>query len=145
MPSPALPEIERSAARYLFAVSVLSDADDDTVSTGDLREYLGVAPASVTEMIAKLDDRGLVSYEKYQGATLTPRGDELAADLSWRFCVVSTFFDAELGATLDEETAFDIALALPSEGVFALRERVGASCLGLCPETGNESDECTAG
>lgn len=134
--APTLAEIERSTARYLFAISVLSRTDEERITTGELREYLGLAPASVTEMLSKLDDSGLADHEKYRGVTLTSRGERLATQAAWRFCVVSTFFDSVLTADFDEETVFDIACTLPRDGVFALRDRVSSPCLDLCPESG---------
>jgi len=135
-------EIERAPARYLFAISVLSGSGEDRTTTGELHEYLDVTPASVTEMLSKLDDRGLVEYEAYRGATLTDRGEVLATRVSWRFCVVTTFFDSELDTRLDERTAFDIGFVLPKSGVSRLQERSGSPCLDLCPEAGNGVDGC---
>lgn len=103
-----------------------------------------MSPASVTEMLSKLDDRGLVDYEKYRGVTLTDQGASLAADVGWRYCVVSTFFETVLDAPIDEETAFDVGFLLPKPGVFRLRELVDSACLGLCPETSEEGDGCVA-
>lgn len=140
--SPALTEIKRSTARYLFAISVLSRTNEERITTGELREFLGLAPASVTEMISKLDDRELADYEKYQGVTLTSRGEALATQAAWRFCVVSTFFDSGLDADLDEQTVFDVAYTLPRDGVFALRNLVSSPCLDLCPESDGGCGEC---
>lgn len=140
----ALSDTERSAARYLFAISDLSESPSDRIATGELQEYLNVAPASVTEMVSKLADRGLVEYEKYRGVRLTDRGATLATEAGWRFCVVSTFFESELDVTVDDETAFDIAFALPKDGVFRLRELVDSGCLGLCPSSDDDPKRCAA-
>jgi len=140
--TPSVSDIERSAGRYLFAISTLSAPGTDRVTTGELQEFLNVTPASVTEMLAKLNDQELVDYEKYQGVRLTDRGATLASEVGWRFCVVSTFFDAELDTTLDDETAFDIGFRLPKNGVFGLRNRVDSACLGLCPESNGDGERC---
>ncbi|MDX1746279.1 MAG: metal-dependent transcriptional regulator [Halobacteriales archaeon] len=139
-PTPS--EIERVPARYLFAISAVSETSEDRTTTGELREYLDVTPASVTEMLSKLDDRGLVDYETYRGATLTDRGEALAMRVSWRFCVVSTFFDSELDTRLDERTAFDIGFVLPKNSVYRLQELSGSPCLDLCPEARHGVDGC---
>lgn len=141
---PSLSDMERSTARYLYAISVLAESRTDRVSTGELREYLGVAAASVTEMVAKLDDRELVEYEKYRGVTLTDRGKTVATQAGWRFCVVATFFDSVLDTDLDEETAFDIGFVLPKTGVFRLRTLVDSACLGLCPDSSGDTEQCVA-
>lgn len=44
----------------------------------DIARELGVKPPTVVEMMRKLDAKGLVSYEKYGGVTLTDRGRDLA-------------------------------------------------------------------
>ncbi|MFB6075481.1 MAG: metal-dependent transcriptional regulator [Haloarculaceae archaeon] len=149
-PSPSLSieesssEVGRSAARYLFAVSKLSAGGTGRVTTGELREYLGVTPASVTEMVSKLDDRGLTDYEKYRGVRLTEHGEAFASRVAWRLCVVSTFFDAVVDADLDKRMAVAIAITLPQDGVFRLQDLVSVPCLGLCPEFGGEFDECVS-
>lgn len=48
------------------------------VSTTLLSEALSVSPASVTEMIKKLSDAGIVTYEPYRGVQLTPSGRKKA-------------------------------------------------------------------
>ncbi|WP_225336533.1 metal-dependent transcriptional regulator [Halomicrobium urmianum] len=143
-PRSAASDVERGAARYLFAVAVLSEPDGERVTTGELREHLDVTPASASEMVARLADRGLVDYESYQGVRLTDRGTTVAERVAWQFCVVSTFFESELDAAIDDRTAFDVAFALPSDGLSNLRDLVGGSCLGLCPESAGEGDECSA-
>jgi Mn-dependent DtxR family transcriptional regulator len=129
-------DLERTTARYLFAVSTLSEAGGDRVATGEIQASLDVAAASVTEMVGKLDERGLVDYEKYQGVRLTGRGAAVASRVAWRVCVVASFFESVLDAPLDEETAFDVGFALPEEGVRRLRERLETPCLDVCPESG---------
>lgn len=142
--TPSLSDVEPGTARYLFAISLLSESGSDRVTTGELREYLSVAPASVTEMFSKLDGRGFVEYEKYRGATLTDRGQTLATEARWRFCVVATFFDSVLGATLDEETALEVSFALPEHGVFRLRDLIESECLNCCPEAEGGAERCVA-
>lgn len=142
-PRPSVPlEVDRGVARYLFAISTLSESNEERITTGELTEYLDVTPASVTEMVTKLDDQSLLDHAKYQGVTLTGRGEEFAARIAWRFCVVSTFFDSVLDTALDERTAFDIGHTLPEDGVSNLQNLVSAPCLGLCPEAEGDVDEC---
>lgn len=139
---PDLSDVDQSAARYLYVIAKLSEPGDGRVSTGELRRYLDVAPASATGMITKLDDRGFVDHEKYRGVTLTQAGETLTEQLAWRVCVVSTFFDSELDATLDEQTAFRIAYMLPQTALYNIRGLINTTCLGLCPEADGNADEC---
>lgn len=141
-PSSGPSDVERTTARYVFAISTLSTGSDERVTTGELNKCLDVSPASVTEMVAKLDDRSLVDYEKYQGVRLTGQGQELATGIAWRLCVVTSFFDSVLDTNLDEDTAFDIGFTLPEDGVCHLRERIQTSCLEICPEAEGRHAHC---
>src|SRR3712207_695233 len=44
----------------------------------DVAEYLNVRPPSVTTMMRRLDQSGLLNYEKYRGIKLTERGMDVA-------------------------------------------------------------------
>jgi DtxR family Mn-dependent transcriptional regulator len=43
---------------------------------------LGVNPASVVEMVKKLDDMDFVIYRKYNGVTLTPKGEAIVHEFN---------------------------------------------------------------
>ena len=43
----------------------------------DIASSLSVQPSSVTKMIQKLDEKKLVTYEKYRGIVLTAKGEQL--------------------------------------------------------------------
>ena len=49
---------------------------NERVRNGDLAKYLGVSPASATEMIQRLAKNGYVDYVPYKGASLTEKGLE---------------------------------------------------------------------
>jgi DtxR family Mn-dependent transcriptional regulator len=136
--------IERSTGRYILAVHRLADGTDGRVTTGELREYLGVSAASVTEMVGKLDDRGLLDHEKYRGVDLTADGQQIATRLAWRHCVVTNFVESVLGTDLAETDLYEIGYALPAEGLVNLRELIDHPCLEQCPETHQEYDGCLA-
>ncbi len=48
----------------------------ERVRNGELAKYLGVSPASATEMIQRLAKNGFVDYVPYKGAMLTEKGLE---------------------------------------------------------------------
>jgi DtxR family Mn-dependent transcriptional regulator len=50
--------------------------------TTEIAAGLKVKPASVTEMLQKLKDDGYVDHEPYKAVVLTPKGRELARELS---------------------------------------------------------------
>jgi DtxR family Mn-dependent transcriptional regulator len=47
----------------------------------DVAQALEVGLPTVTEMFGKLDEAGLINYEKYSGVTLTENGQRMANDL----------------------------------------------------------------
>ena len=63
----------QSVEEYLEAVYRFNE-EGEPAKTKELAERLGVAPASVTEMIQKLAAEGFLEYEPYKGARLTARG-----------------------------------------------------------------------
>ncbi|MDY6780050.1 MAG: metal-dependent transcriptional regulator, partial [Halobacteria archaeon] len=63
----------------------------DAAKTGDIADALGVSPPSVTEMLSNLEERGLIEYEKYEGATLTSEGEEIASDVLQKHCLIERF------------------------------------------------------
>jgi len=66
---------------YLKAVYVLQRERGPPVRTSDLAEYLGVTPPTVTSMLEKLAERGLVHREKYKGVELTEEGETVALEV----------------------------------------------------------------
>jgi len=65
---------------------------------GDLSKALNVKPASTTNMIRKLDELSLVTYEKYGYIKLTENGDAYGAYLLYRHNTIEKFLKI-IGAT----------------------------------------------
>src|SRR2546428_262370 len=65
---------------YLKALYQLGGSSA-SVPTSDLAARLRVRPASVSGMVRRLDELGLVSYAKYKGARLTRRGVRAAVEV----------------------------------------------------------------
>ena len=57
---------------------MLSERKDTLVATTAMAEFLHTSAASITDMIQKLHNKGLVVYRKYQGVTLTETGRKSA-------------------------------------------------------------------
>jgi len=130
--------VDRGPGRYLTAIYWIAGESDRRARPGSIGDRLGVEPASVTEMLVRLADAGLVGYEKRQGVEPTDRGEIVARELAWRQCAVRTFFAARLDAELDAGTAYRIGYALPEQGVARLAELVGHRAESPC--RGSESD-----
>lgn len=54
---------------------------DEKVRTSEIAEHLGVEQPTVTNMLEKLDERGLVEREKYKGVELTEEGKTVAVEV----------------------------------------------------------------
>lgn len=63
---------------YLKAIFKLSSINEDGVSTNSIAEELSTKASSVSDMVKKLAEKGLVNYIKYQGTTLSESGKEIA-------------------------------------------------------------------
>ena len=74
----------------------------DAASTKQIADRLSVAPASVTNMLGRLRERGLVEYEPYRGAQLTRRGREEALRLVRRHRLIETLLLEHLGYSWQE-------------------------------------------
>jgi len=68
-----------------------------SASTKDVADRLLVSPASVSNMFVRLQEMGLVEYERYQGASLTERGRVEALRLVRRHRLIETFLLEHLG------------------------------------------------
>jgi DtxR family Mn-dependent transcriptional regulator len=66
---------------YLKAIYVLQSEQGPPVSTSAIADYLEKTSPSVTDMLGKLEDRGLVEREPYQGAELTAEGEAVALEV----------------------------------------------------------------
>jgi DtxR family transcriptional regulator, Mn-dependent transcriptional regulator len=66
-----------SIEEYLEWIYRLSKEQDE-VTTTDLARSVKVSPASVTGMLKRLQERGLILHEKYHGITLTEEGRAVA-------------------------------------------------------------------
>lgn len=63
---------------YLKAIYSLEARRGEAVSTNALAERLGVTSGSVSGMLRRLSDLGLVEHERYKGVKLTPEGRRAA-------------------------------------------------------------------
>jgi DtxR family Mn-dependent transcriptional regulator len=66
---------------YLKTIYVLQSEEGPPVSTSAIAERLGKTPPTVTSMIEKLAERGLVDREKYKGVELTDEGETVALEV----------------------------------------------------------------
>ncbi len=86
---------------YLKSIYELQ-AEGGKVSTTNLAEWLGVAPASVTGMVKKLATMKLVVHEPYQGVELTPSGEKIALEVIRHHRLVESYLAESLGVSWDK-------------------------------------------
>lgn len=81
---------------YLKAIYVLQAEEGPPVSTSAIAEYLGKTPPSVTDMLGKLVERGLVEREPYQGVELTSEGEAVALEIVRHHRLLEAFLADQL-------------------------------------------------
>src|ERR671921_407727 len=86
-----------SVGDYLKAVWEQAVDSGGAASTKGVAARLSVSSASVSNMFARLQEMGLVRYERYRGATLTERGRKEALRLVRRHRLIETFLLEHLG------------------------------------------------
>ena len=93
--------LSESAEMMIKNINELA-ADDKRVRTSDLAVKTKLKPATVTEMIQRLGDLGLVDYEAYHGVHLTKQGQHVADVIEHRFNILERFMTEILGVDGDE-------------------------------------------
>src|SRR3712207_9395672 len=92
------PALSSSVGDYLKAIWSLGGA----ASTKDVSGQLSVSPASVTSMLGRFQEMGLVRYERYRGASLTGLGRSEAFRLGRRPPPTQAFFLVDPGVDCAE-------------------------------------------
>jgi len=86
---------------YAKAIYALSRRNAGAVSTTALAARLGVTPASVSAMIKKLDQRGLVTHAPYRGVRLTEAGERIAMEVLRHHRLLELYLAEQLGVPWD--------------------------------------------
>ena len=115
-----------SAEDYLKAVYEL-ERRGVAASTNDLAQELRVAPASVSGMVRRLAEQGLLAHEPYRGARLTAAGRLAALRTLRRHRVIESYLVRALGYPWDRvhEEAERLEHAASDELVDRMAEAVG--------------------
>jgi DtxR family Mn-dependent transcriptional regulator len=95
-------EVSHSMAHYLQAVAALKD-ERGHARVGDIAESLNVTKSGVTSMMRSLQNRGLVTHERYGCVELTEAGRRLAQRTETSRRVLTMFLGEILG--IDEQVA----------------------------------------
>ncbi|MGA7172684.1 MAG: metal-dependent transcriptional regulator [Candidatus Dormiibacterota bacterium] len=94
--------LSSTAARYLEATYYISH-EGETVRPSRIAEWLGVSAPTVTGVMQRLHEQGLVEFNADRSLRLTPVGEEQASEVVRRHRVVERWLTDALG--LDWATA----------------------------------------
>jgi DtxR family Mn-dependent transcriptional regulator len=86
---------------YAKAIYALSQRSGGPVGTSELAERLGVAPATATAMLKRLDGIGLVDHQPYHGVSLTADGQRLALEVIRHHRLLESYLSEALGMPWD--------------------------------------------
>lgn len=81
---------------YLKAIYAF-ERDGGAAATTDIADRLSIAPASVSGMVQRLAEQGLVEYERYRGVRLTGAGRRAALKTLRRHRVIEAYLVKALG------------------------------------------------
>lgn len=91
-----------SDEKYLLCIYEAQGATSGSVSTSTIAYSLGVKPASVTEMLIKLSQKGYVEYLKSNGSNLTDSGKSIALQVLRRELLWEMFLMGNLNLGPEE-------------------------------------------
>jgi DtxR family Mn-dependent transcriptional regulator len=91
-----------SEENYLKAIYHLTTLSDAEVSTNAIAETMETKASSVTDMLKKLAEKDLVNYKKYQGVSLTDKGNLSAIMIVRKHRLWEVFLVEKLNFNWDE-------------------------------------------
>lgn len=92
---------EENYLKALVQLTIFEDGVED-VGVNRLAEYLGVKPATVSDMVRKLKQKDLVNYERYGKVSLTEAGRFSGMMVIRRHRLWETFLQQKLDFSWDE-------------------------------------------
>lgn len=101
--------VSENVEEYLECIWELTQ-DGTPARTTDIAKRMKVSPASVTEMMQRLDTAGYITYEKYKGVTLTESGMLIGSHIKRKHRLLERFLVDVLG--IDNEKSHDEACRL---------------------------------
>ena len=87
---------QRTVEEYLESIGALEERENP-VSTTSIAQSMGLSLASVSEMLRRLSEKGLVEYTPYGGANLTEEGRQRFLRLTRRHRLWEVFLNEYLG------------------------------------------------
>lgn len=115
---------------FLKAIYTLQHGEE-RVSTNTLSDILGKTAPSVTDMAQRLENDGLVDYQKYHGVVLTQAGRDIALKIIRRHRLIELYLVRDMGYELHEvhEEAERLEHAVSDRFIEALANKLGDPAL----------------
>jgi DtxR family transcriptional regulator, Mn-dependent transcriptional regulator len=95
---------------YVKAIYALTLEPDQTASTSQIAERLGLTAGSVSTMVKRMDASGLAEHVPYRGVRLTPAGRKLALAVIRRHRLLELFLATSLDIPWEDVHGFADAL-----------------------------------
>jgi len=133
--------VSESVEEYLEAIYSFNEKGE-LAKNLNLSEKLKVSPSSVTEMIKKLADEGLVTYEPYKGILLTGKGMARAQKVVRKHRLLERFLHDTLGLSMNKvhDEACKIEHSISDETAAALCDTLKNP--KTCPDDGKPIPAC---
>ena len=116
-----------SEENYIKVIYHLSLVSPKGVNTNAIARMLDTKASSVTDMLKKFSEKTLVSYQKYQGVTLTKKGLHTAKMIVRKHRLWEVFLVDKLNFSWDEvhEIAEELEHIKSEKLIFKLDEYLG--------------------
>jgi DtxR family transcriptional regulator, Mn-dependent transcriptional regulator len=95
---------------YVKAIYALTLEPDQTASTSQIADRLGLTAGSVSTMVKRMDASGLAEHVPYRGVRLTPAGRQLALRVIRRHRLLELFLSTSLDIPWEDVHRFADAL-----------------------------------
>ena len=92
---------QRTVEEYLETIGAMEERENP-VSTSSIAQSMGLSSASVSEMLRRLSEKGLVEYTPYGGANLTEEGRQRFLRLTRRHHLWEVFLNQYLDIGWEE-------------------------------------------
>ena len=134
--------MSESVEEYLEAIYSFNERGE-LAKNQDLSEKLKVSPPSVTEMIKKFADEGLVTYEPYKGVLLTGKGTARAQAVVRKHRLLERFLHNTLGLKMEKihDEACKLEHSISNETADAICDTLKNP--QTCPDDGKPIPACT--
>ena len=81
---------------YIKAIYAIGNDTGERVGTSELADYLDVTSPTVSSMLKKLEEQGLVDREEYRGVTLSEEGEIVALEILRHHRLLESFLSEHL-------------------------------------------------